>query len=280
MSGLSRSLARGLSSGLGRSLAKNASGAAWSPLLLFAASEKGGWYDPSDLTSMFQDSAGTTPAAVDSPVGKINDKSGNGYHLLQGTTANKPTLRLASGRYYLEFDGVDDSLTAASFNLSTDKVALCVGVRKVSDAATGIIVDLGDGAAVGTFSIRGPRSAAGANYGFVARGDNATGTSTYIGTTYTAPISNVVYCQLDIAGADRTTEMLPRVNAATPSLATAGQANLGAGNFATATLSVGRNTTFNPLNGHIFGLVLVGRTLTSDERGMLETYINTKTGAY
>src|SRR5574343_719838 len=43
---------------------------------LFAAGEQGAWYDPSDFSTMFQDSAGTTPVtAVEHPVGKILDKS-------------------------------------------------------------------------------------------------------------------------------------------------------------------------------------------------------------
>lgn len=43
---------------------------------LFAAGEQGAWYDPSDLSTMFQDSAGTTPVTADGqPVGLILDKS-------------------------------------------------------------------------------------------------------------------------------------------------------------------------------------------------------------
>jgi len=43
---------------------------------LFAAGEQGVWYDPSDFSTMFQDSAGTTPiTAVEQPVGLILDKS-------------------------------------------------------------------------------------------------------------------------------------------------------------------------------------------------------------
>jgi hypothetical protein len=43
---------------------------------LFANSELGAWYDPSDLTTMFQDRAGTTPVTADGqPVGLILDKS-------------------------------------------------------------------------------------------------------------------------------------------------------------------------------------------------------------
>src|SRR3712207_4298621 len=84
--------------------------AAFSPLSLFAGGTQGAWYDPSDLSSMFQNSNGTTAAAVDSPVGKINDKSGNGNHATQSTSAARPILRQSGSLYYLEFDGVDDWL--------------------------------------------------------------------------------------------------------------------------------------------------------------------------
>ncbi len=85
-------------------------GATFSPLSLLPTA----WYDPSDLSSMWQDSAGTIPAVVDSPVGKMNDKSGNGYHLLQATASKRPILRSAGGLYWLEFDGVDDFLGMAA----------------------------------------------------------------------------------------------------------------------------------------------------------------------
>ena len=42
---------------------------------LFAAGEQGAWFDPSDFSTMFQDSAGTTPVtAVEQPVGLMLDK--------------------------------------------------------------------------------------------------------------------------------------------------------------------------------------------------------------
>jgi len=48
----------------------------FSPASLFSAGEQGAWYDPSDFTTMFQDSAGTTPVtAVEQPVGLTLDKS-------------------------------------------------------------------------------------------------------------------------------------------------------------------------------------------------------------
>jgi hypothetical protein len=47
----------------------------FNPLSWFAKGEPGAWYDPSDLTSLFQDSAGTLPAVLEYPVGLMLDKS-------------------------------------------------------------------------------------------------------------------------------------------------------------------------------------------------------------
>jgi YD repeat-containing protein len=90
----------------------------WSPSILFGGGAQGAWYDPSDLSSMWQDSAGTTAAAVNSPVGRINDKSGNGHHLTQSTSGKRPYLRQSGSLYYLDFDGVDDRLFSAAFSAS------------------------------------------------------------------------------------------------------------------------------------------------------------------
>lgn len=61
--------------------------------------DNGAWFDPEDFSTMFQDAAGTTPVtALEQPVGKMLDKSGNGYHATQSITASRPTL---SARYNL-----------------------------------------------------------------------------------------------------------------------------------------------------------------------------------
>lgn len=61
----------------------------------------------------WQDSARTIPAMADADVaGAWDDLSGNGYHVTQATTANKPTLRfnVINGRPSIRFDGADDVL--------------------------------------------------------------------------------------------------------------------------------------------------------------------------
>ena len=84
---------------------------AFTPASLFASGEKGAWYDPSDLMTMWTDTAGTTQATVGDEVARIDDKSGNGNHATQATFAARPILRqTGGGLYYLEFDGTDDVL--------------------------------------------------------------------------------------------------------------------------------------------------------------------------
>jgi len=65
---------------------------------LFADGTPGVFYDDSNMSTLFQDSAGTTPAVLESPVGKQLDLSGRGNHRSQATSANRPLL---SARYNL-----------------------------------------------------------------------------------------------------------------------------------------------------------------------------------
>ena len=67
--------------------------------LLFSAAEPGAWYDPSNLSTLFQDEAGSIPVtAVEQPVGRMLDLSGRGNHASQATTTKRPVL---SARYNL-----------------------------------------------------------------------------------------------------------------------------------------------------------------------------------
>jgi hypothetical protein len=68
--------------------------AVFSPASLFASGEQGAWYDPSDFTTLFEDSAGTTPiTTVERPVGLMLDKLGRGNHAFQTSSAARPALR-------------------------------------------------------------------------------------------------------------------------------------------------------------------------------------------
>lgn len=92
----------------------------WSPLALGTLVA---WYDASDLTTLYQASDGSTPATSDGDVvGRISDKSGNGWHLLQATTGNKPLLKRdangINGLATVMGDGVDDIMKTAAIALN------------------------------------------------------------------------------------------------------------------------------------------------------------------
>jgi hypothetical protein len=102
--------------------ARVAAGGAFTPALASPSS----WYDPSDISTLFQDSAGTTPVtAHGDPVGRMLDKSGNGNHLSQATAASRPLYQVSGAEKYLLFDGIDDALsgTIAGMALPFDRIS-------------------------------------------------------------------------------------------------------------------------------------------------------------
>lgn len=116
------------------------------PASLFAGGAQGMWYDPSDASTLFEDSAGTVPASVNGPVGRMLDRSGRGNHAVQALAAARPMLRLdGGGRRYLEFDGVDDRLSstlAVSFGHPWDRVS---AIRQLSWVNGGRVFGNGSG---------------------------------------------------------------------------------------------------------------------------------------
>jgi len=109
----------------------------FSPLNLFKQGEEGAWYDPSDLTTMFQDSTGTTPVTADGqPVGLILDKSGRNNHASQATAAKRPLYKTSGGLHWLQFDGVDDALATGNFAISNLTGNVFQGIELSSTGAS------------------------------------------------------------------------------------------------------------------------------------------------
>lgn len=108
------------------------------------------WYDPSDLSTLFQDSAGTTPVTADGdPVGLMQDKSGNGHHLTQATAASRPLYKVdSSGNPYLLFDGTDDWLKVGSPAMSLPWHRISA-VRMITHTNGDLIFAEGSGAGAG-----------------------------------------------------------------------------------------------------------------------------------
>lgn len=72
------------------------------------------WFDASDLSTLFQDTGGTTAVTADGQaVARINDKSGNARHGTQSLSGNKPLYKTDGTLRWLSFDG-DDEIPIAS----------------------------------------------------------------------------------------------------------------------------------------------------------------------
>lgn len=269
MAGLSLSLGLGL--GASRVVG-------FSPSALFAASEPGAWYDPSDLSTMFQDSAGTTPiTATGQTVARINDKSGRGNHATQATAASRPQYQVdGNGKAFLLFDGTDDFLVTPTITPGIDKAQVFAGVRKLSDAAQGIVVENSTSSLAnsGAFMLRAP-AGANATYGWFSWGAAGVGGTATTSASYTSPITNVLTGLGDIAG-DVATIRVNGTQVAT------GATDQGTGNYLAYPLYVGRRGgTSLPFNGRMYGLITrFGANLSEAQITQTEAWMNSKTGAF
>lgn len=67
--------------------------------------------DFTDFSSLFQDTAGTTPVtSAGDPVALAKDLTTNGFDFSQGTSANRPVAATADSVNCVDFDGTDDVL--------------------------------------------------------------------------------------------------------------------------------------------------------------------------
>lgn len=106
----------------------------WTPAALFAKySGVGGYWDWTDIATLSQDSAGTTPVtASGQPVGRTLDKSGQGNHVIQSTAGARPQYNGAG----ITPDGVDDFMMTASIDFTgCDKAVVAMGYEKLDNTA-------------------------------------------------------------------------------------------------------------------------------------------------
>jgi hypothetical protein len=173
---------------------------------------------------------------------------------------------------YLFFNGTDRWMQTNTITPGTDKAQVFAGVRKLSDAAQGMVAEFSASLAAnnGTFYLSAPNSAA-ANLAFASKG---TAAATAIASPFAAPLTSVLTGLGDIAGDASTV----RVNGA----ATTDATDQGTGNYLAYPMYIGRRGgTSLPLNGRIYQLVTrFGPNLTVAQITATETYINNITKAY
>ena len=230
---------------------------------LFASGEQGAWYDPSDLSTMFQDSAGTTPVtAAGQPVGKILDKSGRGNHASQATAAARPILQTDGTYWWLRGDGVDDMVQTPTIgwaNTLTWVHGMSVDSFGTERRFTG---NIRQRVAVLTDSRL--------RFSFVGVVDMYSAAGFFV-----AGEKIVTAVLVDPTGIGKTKfRKNGAANSTVTSTATSGVADEPTGIFAQGV------TSGLPMPGNIYSVILINRILTTDEITETEAWVNRKIGAY
>jgi len=239
----------------------------------------GGWWDPSDFSTMFQDSAGTIPVtAVGDFVGLIKDKSGRGRDLFNTTTAQRPTLqRDANGYYFLQFDGIDDNLYSTSGLWAGAQMMAAIAFKNLG-SASGALFELtpdpdningsfnmyiaSSGTAI-TANIRG--SALPQNDGIFTIGP--------IGTLFT------LTAMWDLTKTTNAEQKIVRVNGQFIPNPAPLKVTGNPGTFANAVLYLGRRgKPADPVNVAFYGGAIVGKSVTATESLVVEQFIGQKAG--
>jgi hypothetical protein len=201
-----------------------------------------------------------------------------GADLRLATDAAYPYQRVVTATDYADVgvprsflhDGFDDgSFTASSLDLSgTDKVTVWAGVYKNSDAARGIVVELGTGATdIGVFNLNAPNASLG-NFSFVSAG----GVVASAAASLAAPASRV----LAGVGEINTPLAALRLNGAQAAAVTTSQ---GSGNYLNAVLYMGRrNNASLPFNGKVYTIIIRGGVTDAATLALTERYVGSRMG--
>ena len=247
---------------------------------LFAAGEKGAWFDAGDLSTMFQDVAGTIPVtAAGQYVGKWLDKSGNGNHAV--AAANNTTRPI----YQIDNEGNPNvtftkspttQLFTPSINFTgTAQMTVCIGINVLDSSSAGIPIILGSdiSSVNGSFLVGAPSSTA--DHSLYLRGT----------TTLQARVANVVDGDdiitglFDISQATKELELIPRLNfiQITGSGITWTGTDAGTGNFGNLPLYIGSGAGLtNPYGGKIYQIIVRGASSTTTQVYQIETFTDAK----
>ena len=199
-----------------------------------------------------------------------------GNHASQATAAKRPVLQQdGNGKYYLAFDGVDDSLSTAAIDFTaTDKMSVFSGMTVLGTSLFGSLYGNGvanDAGTQGKFAMYAPGASA-TNARMDLGGVSANNQIAFPFSTGTA----LVVAQL----IDTSTSPYQkgRKNGVQVAQSTT---DVGGQNFANAQFKVGDLAWLGGVsnfNGRIYALIVLGRLATTQEITDTETWVASKTG--
>ena len=226
--------------------------------LLFGAGEQGVLYDPSNISTLFQDSAGTTPVtAAGQPVGRMLDLSGNGNHALQANASARPIYQTDGTLHWLAFNGISHSISTPTINFSaTNELSILTALQPLSTGGVDMVLEMSPTADTNTGAIALLAPANSIPIRIYSKGNSGSGVN-LLGGMYAAPNTHQV-------------TSLSKISPPILTLRADGGANVisststqGSGNYGNWPLYIGsRNNSSLFFQGNIYGLV-VRNALTS-----------------
>jgi hypothetical protein len=237
-------------------------GFGFTPLSLFKNNEQGAWYDPSDISTLFQDAAGSTPVTSDGdPVGYMGDKSGNGHHATQSISASRPIYKTDGTLHWLQFDGVDDNLSHPYSSGTSDLTLAGGGVITKNSRRQQL---MGAGAAnTRLTSLLWPRITSANEWGTYGSNDVGSGDSALNDAIVMINIGNY---------ANRTQNLY------TDGQLAAAIVGSYAGDPINRRFIGSEKVSDNFMEGRIYGIVAVSKEISGAELALVNSYLATKSG--
>jgi len=95
------------------------------------------WFEASDLSTQFQDTAAATPVTTHAdPVGRINNKGSFSFNVQQATSTRRVAYQTGSGLHWWLADGVDDRIRGTANLAVSDDVEVIVALRPANASAS------------------------------------------------------------------------------------------------------------------------------------------------
>ena len=246
---------------------------------LFAGGKVGGMWDMGDTATLFQDAAGATPVtAVTQPIGRVNDKSGNGNHATQPTAGWLPLYQVDGGYGCAQFDGIDDLLSTAAIDLSASDKAVFSIAFVPNNFTPSVLAEFGPNANTtnGSFYLSCGWGGAG-SWHVHARATTADQVKNVSAITAGVPV--VITVAFDLSSDVPSSRIIVRVNGAVVSTAVAYDQTGSASNFTSQIMNFGaRAAGLFPSNSKIFTAALIGGALTVPEIELLDRWTRSTVG--